>query len=325
MEVANTVRSLECEQTRDIEHKTRSHEGMKPPAPIDRGPGAIPDVLCLYSVVGLHAITVPFEPRRMRPQICAMVAALLGAGVDPQRSVPFKQLDARVHAELAWLLGCVTAIGWLNCVTQYKQMPQVTRMESGLGLLAYLELMVADILVFRATHVPEGSDRQQHLELARMVPATTTQRPLRARAGTVRGLPKPFFAVERTREADELSRITSLREPIKKMSKSDHLTDSADEIRKKIMKATTDAVDGIAAVTSRSVDALTAEYATAQTSAFKRSVADGVIARVGPMGERVQLFAADPTYIDQVQATGVAQASEIAEATTKDVKAAMGM
>ncbi|TYZ62830.1 hypothetical protein PybrP1_012449 [[Pythium] brassicae (nom. inval.)] len=326
-----------------------------PPAPSnrDRATSATPDVLRLYSVVDLHAITVPFDPRKMQPQIRAMVAALLGAGLDPERSVLFKQSDVRFHAELAWLLGCVTPIGWLNRMTQYKQKAQDARMESGLGLLAYPVLMAADILLYRATHVPVGDDQQQHLELARMIAATFNDRFVLAQ-GLPEVFPKPFPAAKRAESAesaaqDALSRIMSLREPTKKMSKSDpsalsriELTDSADEIRKKIMKATTDAVDGIAfdkqarpgvanllsifsAVTGRSVDALAAEYATAQTGAFKRSVADAVIARIVPIGERIQQFAADPTYIDQVLATGAAQASEIAEATMKDVKAAMGL
>lgn len=257
------------------------------------------DVLRLYSVVDLHAITVPFEPRRMQPQIRAMVAALLGAGLDPQRSVLFKQSDVRSHAELAWLLGCITPIGWLNRMTQYKQKAQDARMESALGLLAYPVLMAADILLYRATHVPVGDDQQQHLELARMIASTFNDRFSHAQQ-LPEVFPKPFPAVDA--DATPLARVMSLREPAKKMSKSDpsafsriELTDSADTIRKKIMKATTDAIDGItfdkqqrpgvanllaifSAVTGESVDALAAEYATAQTGAFKRSVADAVIA-----------------------------------------------
>lgn len=270
---------------------------------------AEPRVLRLYSVVDLHAITVPFEPRRMQPQIRSMVASLLGAGLDPSRNVLFKQSDVRAHAELAWLLGCITPIGWLNRMTQYKQKSQDARMESGLGLLAYPVLMAADMLLYRATQVPVGDDQQQHLELARMIAATFNDRFGHVEGGLGEVFPKPFPVVDSTSEnakQEALYRIMSLREPTKKMSKSDpsamsriELTDSADEIRKKIMKATTDAINGISydkqarpgvanllsifsAVTDQSVDALAAEYANSQTGAFKKSVADAVVAKCVP-------------------------------------------
>lgn len=249
----------------------------------------------LYSVVDLHAITVPFDPLRMPGQIRSMVAALLGAGLDPQQNVLFKQSDVHYHTELAWYLGCITPIGWLNRMTQYKQKAQGEKMESGLGLLAYPVLMAADILVYKATHVPVGEDQQQHLELARQIAATFNDR-FKSEV-----FPKPF-PVESDKQ-DALYRIMSLREPAKKMSKSDpspltriELTDSADAIRKKIMKAQTDTIDGIfydkqqrpgianllsifSAVTDQTVDELVNEYATSQTGVFKKSVADAVIAK----------------------------------------------
>ncbi|GAB9475272.1 Tryptophan-trna ligase [Globisporangium polare] len=295
----------------------------------------------LYSVVDLHAITMPFDPKLMPTQIRSMVAALLGAGLDPKQNILFKQSDVYQHTELAWYLGCVTPLGWLNRMTQYKQKVQGEKMESGLGLLAYPVLMAADILVYKATHVPVGEDQQQHLELARQIAATFNDRFARE------VFPKPF-PVESDKQ-ESLYRIMSLREPTKKMSKSDaspltriELTDSADAIRKKIMKAQTDAIDGIfydkqqrpgianllsifSAVTDQTVDELVSEYATSQTGAFKKSVADAVIAKICPIGERIHQFEADPTYINEVLADGAEQASEIATATMKDVKTAMGL
>lgn len=249
----------------------------------------------LYSVVDLHAITVPFDPKQMPSQIRSMVAALLGAGLDPTQNVLFKQSDVQYHTELAWYLGCITPIGWLNRMTQYKQKAQGEKMESGLGLLAYPVLMAADILVYKATHVPVGEDQQQHLELARMIASTFNDR----FGETV--FPKPF-PVENDKQ-ETLYRIMSLREPTKKMSKSDpshltriDLTDSPELIRKKIMKAQTDAIEGISydrqdrpgisnllsifsAVTDKNIDQLVQEYSSSQTGAFKKSVADAVIAK----------------------------------------------
>lgn len=254
----------------------------------------------LYSVVDLHAITVPYDARLMPARVRSMVASLLGAGLDPERNVLFRQSDVRAHAELAWLLGCVTPLGWLNRMTQFKQKSADQKTESALGLLAYPVLMAADILLYRATHVPVGEDQLQHLELARQIAATFNDR----FGEGVDVLPKPFPVVERD---EGLVRIMSLRDSTKKMSKSDpsamsriDLTDSADDIRKKIMKAQTDATPGISydkaarpgvsnlleiasAVTGDGVQKLAQQYAEYQTGAFKQSVADAVIARCVPV------------------------------------------
>lgn len=253
----------------------------------------------LYSVVDLHAITVPFDAALMPGRVRSMVASLLGAGLDPSRNILFKQSDVRAHTELAWYLGCITPLGWLNRMTQYKQKSADKKNESALGLLAYPVLMAADILLYRATHVPVGEDQLQHLELARQIAATFNDR---FANGKKEVLPRPFPVVEDENPVG-LARIMSLRDPTKKMSKSDasamsriDLTDSADIIRKKIMKAQTDAIAGISyskaerpgisnlldiasVVTGDSVQQLAAQYADYQTGAFKQSVADAVIAR----------------------------------------------
>ncbi|GMF10514.1 unnamed protein product [Phytophthora lilii] len=263
----------------------------------------------LYSVVDLHALTVPFDAARMPDQVHSMLAALLGAGLDPQRNILFRQSDVAAHAELAWLLSCVTPLGWLQRMTQFKQKAAAAKTESSLGLLAYPVLMAADILLYRATHVPVGEDQQQHLELTRMIATTFNDRFGSNRPGGKEVLPKPFPMVEEDTttlaggQRKSLARIMSLRDPTKKMSKSDksalsriELTDTADEIRKKVRKATTDAVSGIhydregrpgvsnlldiaSAVTGQSVAQLEAEYADYGTGAFKDSVADAVIAK----------------------------------------------
>ncbi|KAI9907377.1 hypothetical protein PsorP6_003254 [Peronosclerospora sorghi] len=302
----------------------------------------------LYSIVDLHAITVPYDAKRMSNQVHAMVAALVGAGLDPDRNILFRQSDVAAHTELAWLLSCLTPLGWLQRMTQFKQKAASAKADSSLGLLAYPVLMAADILLYRATHVPVGADQQQHLELTRMI-ATTFNDRFGPHGKEV--LVKPFPIVGAASPAhapnEPLSRIMSLRDPTKKMSKSDasarsriELTDTADEIRKKIRKATTDAVRGISydrekrpgvanllaitsAVTGQSIAQLEAQYADYSTSAFKDNVADAVIATICPIGKRIQAYEADRAYITNVLRRGAAQASELAAVTMKDVKDVM--
>lgn len=309
----------------------------------------------LYSVVDLHALTVPFDAQRMPGQVHSMVAALLGAGLDPTRNVLFRQSDVAAHAELAWLLSCITPLGWLQRMTQFKQKAAAAKTDSSLGLLSYPVLMAADILLYRATHVPVGEDQQQHLELSRMIATTFNTRFGSNRPGGKEVLPKPYPMMEEDTttltgaQRKSLARIMSLRDPTKKMSKSDksklsriELTDSADDIRKKVRKATTDAVSGIyydreerpgvsnlldiaSAVTGQSVAQLETQYADYGTGTFKDSVADAVIAKICPIGERIKQYEADQEYIDKVLADGAAQASELAVVTMKDVKEVMGL
>ncbi|KAJ8546858.1 hypothetical protein ON010_g11377 [Phytophthora cinnamomi] len=240
-------------------------------------------------------------------------------------------------------------------MTQFKQKATSAKTESSLGLLAYPVLMAADILLYRATHVPVGEDQQQHLELTRMIATTFNDRFGSNHPGGKEVLPKPFPMVEEDTatltgaQTKSLSRIMSLRDPTKKMSKSDksalsriELTDTADDIRKKVRKATTDAVSGIyydrderpgvsnlldiaSSVTGQSVAQLEAQYAGYRTGDFKDSVADAVIAKICPIGDRIKQYEADQAYIDKVLADGAAQASELAAVTMKDVKEIMGL
>ncbi|KAJ0399443.1 hypothetical protein P43SY_005382 [Pythium insidiosum] len=289
----------------------------------------------------IHAITVPFDPTRMPAQVRSTVATLLAAGLDPKRNVLFKQSDVSFHNELAWYLSCITPIGWLNRMTQFKQKQQQQKMESSLGLLAYPVLMAADILVYKATHIPVGEDQTQHLELARDVASTFNDRFQR----DVFPRPSP---VENDKQSS-LYRIMSLRHPTNKMSKSDatangriDLTDSPEMIRKKIMSATTDSIDGISydkterpgvsnllsilsAVTDQTMDQLVAEHANRRTGEFKKIVADAVIAKICPIGDRIRQYEADEAYLDQVLEEGADRARELAGETMKEVKQAMGL
>ncbi|KAL7687835.1 putative aminoacyl-tRNA synthetase, class Ic, rossmann-like alpha/beta/alpha sandwich [Plasmopara halstedii] len=300
--------------------------------------------LRLYSVVDLHALTVQYNAERMPDQVHSMVAALLGTGLDPSRNIIFRQSDVAAHAELAWLLSCITPLSWLQRMTQYKQKTSMAKNESSLGLLAYPVLMAADILLYRATHVPVGEDQQQHLELTRMI-ATTFNNRFKSNCQDGKDVfvkPHAYMETKTTSSGvskESLVRIMNLRDPSKKMSKSDasplsriELTDNADDIRKKVRKATTDAIVGISydrkarpgvsnlldlasAMTGQSVAHLEAQYANFGTGVFKDIVADAVIAKICPIGQRIKQFETDHSFVNQVLADGAAQASELAAST----------
>ncbi|OQR95227.1 tryptophanyl-tRNA synthetase [Achlya hypogyna] len=297
----------------------------------------------LYTIVDLHAITMPYDHTQLQANIRDLGASLLGCGLDPAKCILFKQSDVREHTELSWLLSCVTPLSWLNRMTQFKQKSQQSNNHESvsLGLLSYPVLMAADVLLYKATHVPVGDDQQQHLELARMVATTFNdrfQRPV---------FPKPIPVRENPDEA--LVRIMSLKDPTKKMSKSDpapgsriDLTDEPDVISKKIRKAQTDAIEGIfydkegrpgvsnlmtilSAVTEMPIADIEAQYGSYQTGQFKGVVAEAVVEKIGPIGKRIAQFQTDSAYLDAVFLDGQEAASVIARQTMAEVKTAMGM
>ncbi|EQC40504.1 tryptophanyl-tRNA synthetase [Saprolegnia diclina VS20] len=296
----------------------------------------------LYMTVDLHAITMPYDATQLQRNIRDLGASLLGCGLDPTKCVLFKQSDITQHAELAWLLSCVTPLSWLHRMTQFKQKSQQKDQNNvSLGLLSYPVLMAADVLLYKATHVPVGDDQQQHLELARMVATTFNDRfkqPV---------FPKPIPV--REDPTDQLVRIMSLKEPTKKMSKSDpavgsriDLTDGPDVILKKIRKAQTDAIDGIfydkdgrpgvsnlmsilSVVSDKSIEDIQRDYGSYQTGQFKNVVAEAVVEKISPIGARIAHFQQDPAYVDAVFADGRDAAATIASSTMAEVKTAMGL
>src|SRR4051812_47701786 len=192
---------------------------------------------CIYCVVDMHAITMPQNPRDLNRQIREVTAAFLAAGIDPQKHIVFNQSQVAEHAELAWVFNCVARLGWLNRMTQFKDKAGKDRENASVGLYAYPDLMAADILVYRATHVPVGEDQKQHLELTRDIAQKFNND---FAAPDFFPLPEPVITGPGTR-------VMSLRDGTKKMSKSDeseysriNLTDDADTIAQKIRKARTD-------------------------------------------------------------------------------------
>src|SRR5580658_3124318 len=195
------------------------------------------DFDCIFCIVDLHALTLPQDPAQLRAQTREVTAAYIAAGIDPDRCIIFNQSTVSGHAELSWLLGCLTPLGWLNRMTQFKEKAGKTRDEAGLGLYAYPVLMAADILLYKATHVPVGEDQKQHLELSRDIAGAFN-----------RQYNVDFFPLPEPQILGEATRVMSLRDGTKKMSKSDesdysriNLTDDADAIALKIKKAKTDA------------------------------------------------------------------------------------
>jgi tryptophanyl-tRNA synthetase len=276
---------------------------------------------CLYMLADLHAITVPQNPAALRRQVRESAAALIACGVDPVKSAIFHQSAVSAHAELAWILSCHTPLGWLNRMTQFKEKAGKHREEAVLGLYSYPVLMAADILVYRATHVPVGEDQKQHIELARDIAGAFN-----------RYYEKEYFTLPEPLIMGEATRVMSLRDGTKKMSKSDesdysriNLTDDADAIAKKFKKATSDSFATVgenienrpeaknlliiyAALRGIGREQALAECESMNFSAFKQSLTEVAVAHLSPITARMRELLADSTYIDGVLAKGVARA-----------------
>ena len=193
---------------------------------------------CLFCIVDLHALTLPQDPKVLRANTREVSAAFLASGIDPETSIIFNQSAVPGHSELAWLLSCMTPLGWLNRMTQFKEKAGKHREQAGLGLYGYPVLMAADVLLYKATHVPVGEDQKQHLELARDIAGAFNRR-----------YECDYFPLPEPRILGEATRVMSLRDGAAKMSKSDpsdysriNMTDDADTIARKIRKARTDSL-----------------------------------------------------------------------------------
>jgi tryptophanyl-tRNA synthetase len=313
---------------------------------------------CIYCVVDLHSITAQLVHDDLAEQTRAITAAFLASGIDPERHIVFNQSRVPQHAELAWVFNCVARIGWMNRMTQFKDKAGKDRENASLGLLAYPSLMAADILVYRATHVPVGEDQKQHLELTRDI-ATKFNHDFSERIGEL-GLGEPmevggetvngFFPLTEPLIEGPATRVMSLRDGTKKMSKSDpsdlsriNLTDDADAIAKKIRKAKTDPealpseLDGLegrpeaqnlvgiyAALADSTPEKVIADFAGRQFSDFKPALAELAVEVLAPVSAEMRRISADRAYVDQVLRRGGEQAGALAEATMKSVREIVG-
>ncbi len=303
---------------------------------------------CIYCVVDLHAITVWQDPEELTRSIREVTAAFIACGIDPKRHIVFNQSQVHEHAELAWIFNCVARMGWLNRMTQFKEKAGKDRENVSIGLYAYPCLMAADILAYRATHVPVGEDQKQHLELARDI-AQKFNNDYSARI-RARGFGEAFFPLTEPLISGPATRVMSLRDGTKKMSKSDasdysriNLTDVADEIAQKIRKAKTDPeplpseekglenrpeadnlVGIYAALAGNSRADVLKDFGNAQFSRFKEALTELAVEKLGPIGSEMKRLVQDPKSIDGVLADGAARARVIAAATMKSVKDIVG-
>lgn len=285
----------------------------------------------------LHAITVFQEPSALRKSIRETAAAYIACGMDPEKTAIFPQSAVAAHSELAWILMCHTPLGWLNRMTQFKEKAGKHREEAVLGLYAYPVLMAADILVYKATHVPVGEDQKQHLELSRDIAGAFN-----------RAYGKEFFPLPEPVIMGGATRVMSLRDGTKKMSKSDesdysriNLTDDADTIALKFRKAKSDMVEGIsydvekrpeasnlltiyAALADTAVEKAQAEFAGKNFSAFKQTLTDVAVARLSPISAKMRELMQNPDYLDGILARGSEKAGALANQTMKEVKECAG-
>ena len=308
---------------------------------------------CLYCVVDLHAITVWQDPAELTRNIREVTAAYLASGIDAKRSIVFNQSQVSAHAELAWIFNCVARLGWLNRMTQFKEKAGKDRENVSVGLYAYPNLMAADILAYRATHVPVGEDQKQHLELTRDIAQKFNvdfgQRIAELGLGAGES-GEAFFPLPEPLIQGPAPRVMSLRDGTKKMSKSDPsdnsritLLDDADAISSKIRKAKTDSeplpseVAGLegrpeaknlvtlfAALSDTDSVAVLKNFGGGPFSSFKSALADLAVAKIGPIGAEMKRLMQDEAHIDQVLCEGAERANAIAQATMKEVKSIVG-
>lgn len=307
---------------------------------------------CIYCVVDMHAITQAISvwggPEELRRNTREVTAAFLASGIDPHRHIVFNQSQVSGHAELAWIFNCVARMGWLNRMTQFKEKAGKDRENASVGLFAYPALMAADILLYRATHVPVGDDQKQHLELTRDI-AARFNNDFAARIAEL-GHGEAYFPMTEPLIEGPATRVMSLRDGSKKMSKSDpsdlsriNLTDSADDISKKIRKAKTDpeplpeTIEGLggrpeadnlvgiyAALSDLSRQEVLAQFGGRQFSEFKPALVDLSVEKLAPIGAEMRRLMADPGHVDAVLAQGAERARAIADVTMREVRDIVG-
>jgi tryptophanyl-tRNA synthetase len=303
---------------------------------------------CIYCVVDLHAITIWQDPAELPKATREVTAAFVACGIDPKRHIVFNQSQVAEHAELAWVFNCVARLGWLSRMTQFKEKAGKDRENASVGLYAYPTLMAADILAYRATHVPVGEDQKQHLELSRDIAQKFNND--FARSIHAHGYGDAFFPQPEPLIQGPATRVMSLRDGTKKMSKSDpsdqsriNLTDDADAIAHKIRRAKTDPdplpheeqglerrpeADNLVGIYAALAGMTKAEvlqrFGGAQFSTFKAALIDVMVANLAPINAEMRRLVADPVYIDSVLADGAARAQIIAAETMKAVKDIIG-
>ena len=296
--------------------------------------------ICIYCVVDLHAITVKQDPEILKKNIRETTAAFLASGLDPKKSIIFNQSMVSSHAEGAWILGCVARMGWLNRMTQFKEKAGKDKEKASVGLYIYPILMASDILLYDATHVPVGEDQKQHRELTRAIAQKFNS-----------DFNAPNFLIEPEPLIQQnFSRIMSLKDGKKKMSKSDssdqsriNLTDNKDQIMNKIKKAKTDSgilpdndselqkrpelnnLYGIfSSIQNQNLDLTIDEFKGKNFSDFKNSLSDALVEKIYPISVEINKLLKDERYIDEILLSGASKAEKIASKKVNDIKKKIG-
>jgi len=296
---------------------------------------------CIYCVVDLHAITVFQKPDELSNNVLETVASFLATGLDPSKSIIFNQSAVSGHSELAWILNCVSRIGWLNRMTQFKDKAGSDKEKASVGLYIYPNLMAADILLYKATHVPVGADQKQHLELSRDI----------AQKFNSDFNCKNFFPLPEPLIGKNISRVMSLRDGSKKMSKSEesdysriNLKDTADEISKKIKKAKSDSepipedvkslenkpealnlLTIYSELTKQNLEKIITEMAGKEYSYLKKNLTEILISEITPVGKEIHKLLEDKLHLKKILKKGGEKAGIIAEENLKNVREKVGL
>ena len=295
---------------------------------------------CVFCVVDLHAITVSQDPKLLRNNIRETVATFIASGIDPKKSIIFNQSQVSAHSEAAWILSCVARMGWLNRMTQFKEKAGKDKEKASIGLYSYPVLMAADILLYDSTHVPVGDDQKQHLELCRDI-AQRFNNDFKV---------NDFFKVPEPLIQKEFSRIMSLKDGSKKMSKSDlsdlsriNLTDEKDQIINKIKKAKTDplplpsTVDELnnrpeaknligiySSLTGLNLENSVKKFSGQNFSVFKENLSEILVEKISPISSEIKKLLSEKTYLDEILVEGCKKAETISAEKIKKIHEIMG-
>ena len=331
-------------------NKKRVFSGVQPTGNLHLGNylGAIKNFVdlqnkseCIYCIVDLHAITNRQDPSKLKSNIFETIAAFIASGLDPEKNIIFNQASVSAHSELAWVFNCVARIGWMNRMTQFKEKAGINKENASVGLLVYPNLMAADILIYKATHVPVGADQKQHLELTRDI-AKKFNNDFKC---------DDYFPIVEPLIPKEFSRVMSLRDGQKKMSKSEdsdqsriNLTDDKDSIVQKIKKAKTDndpipiEVSGLkkryeaanlisiyASINGIKVEKVLNEFGGKNFSTFKSSLSESLVENICPIGKEIDKLLQDKSYLNKILIKGSEKADLIAKKNLLEIYNIIGL
>tara|TARA_Y100000590_G_scaffold296609_1_gene334207 strand:+ start:846 stop:1856 length:1011 start_codon:yes stop_codon:yes gene_type:complete len=331
-------------------HKKRVFSGVQPTGNLHLGNylGAIKNFVdlqskfeCVYCIVDLHAITNRQDPKELKSNILETVASFIASGLNPKKNIILNQASVSAHSELAWIFNCVARVGWLNRMTQFKEKAGTNRENASVGLMVYPNLMAADILLYKATHVPVGEDQKQHLELTRDIAKKFNND---FNCGE-------YFPIVEPLIPKEISRVMSLRDGKKKMSKSDvsdysriNLKDNKDLIDQKIKKAKTDAssipsekaglknrdealnlLSIYASLNNSNLEKVLNEFGGKNFATFKSKLSESIIEKITPIGREIKKLLNDKNYLSKVLVEGTKSADVIANKNLKEIYEIIGL